>query len=76
MNPTEKHEFINLLKYESGLIGEAPAGTFPSGKMYRFADGSRLYLMGRERKQAAQRARNFKVKSKQALDVIISSLFA
>lgn len=76
MNPTEKHEFMELLKYESGLIDEAPTGTAPRGKMYRFEDGSRLFLMGRERKQAAQRARIFRVKSKKALDTIIFDLFA
>ena len=76
MNPTEKHEFMELLKYESGLLDEAPTGTAPRGKMYRFEDGSRLFLMGRERKMAASRARIFRVKSKKALDTIIFNLFA
>lgn len=76
MNPTEKHEFMELLKYESGLIDEAPTGTAPRGKMYRFEDGSRLFLRGRERKMAASRARIFRVKNKSALDAIIFNLFA
>lgn len=71
MSPIELSEFRELLKHET-----AQASPTARGKMYRFADGSHLWLMGSERKLAARRAIAFKAQTKTTLDNIVADLFA